>query len=352
MAVQISIVPKNRDPSNQHAIRSIRESSLDSKGNPRGEVTVDGPTQQAREAFERFRQKLEQGGGIDFGILVLLGFTPDEIEDLRADGEKAQIEIIGPRLSWDYGEDGGPLADLTTTLIFGDEMRIGEAVRKSWLRGRLRKQSVQIRPIRPDWQELETYFALRYRVYRAEGYIPPEYDSPATGLEIDYADRWSFPMGAFSKEGRMIACIRLVEEYGKDNEYRDFIEQIVVGRRDDALNRAWKLRDLPYPFDLCQHFRSQQFGEYYRELVLRRVSKAEIGRVIVLPEHQRQGLGEVLVDTMISRARNRDIQLLLLACKEVHRALYERSGFRQIPNLVCDLFGQYRVKAIAMERRF
>src|SRR5262249_12941741 len=104
------------------------------------------------------------------------------------------------------------------------------------------------------------------------------------------------------------------------------------------------------PFDLCQHFGGQPFREYYRTLVLRQVSKAEIGRVIVSPEHQRQGLGEVLVDTMISIARRRTIQLLLLACKEVHRALYERSGFRQIPGLVCEHFGQYGVRAIAMER--
>jgi predicted GNAT family N-acyltransferase len=351
MAVPISIVPKNRDQWNHHTIRSIRESSLDLKGRPRGEVTVDCPTLKAREAFERFRQKLERGEGIDFGILVMLDFPPEEIEVLRADCEKAQIEIICFRLGWGRGDEGKPLADLNTTLTFGDEAHIGEAVRKSWLRGRLRKQGVSIRPIRADRRELRSYFALRYKVYQPEGYVPQEYDSPNTGLEIDYADRWSFPVGAFSKDGRLIGCIRLVEEYGKDNEYKDIIEGIVLDARDEALTRAWELRYLPYPFDLCQHFSEQRFQEYYSELVRRKLNKAEIGRVIVRPGlHRGQGLGEVLVDTMISMARQRTIQLLLLACKDQHKALYMRSGFHEIPNLVCEQFGRYKVRAIAMER--
>ena len=199
---------------------------------------------------------------------------------------------------------------------------------------------------------MEAYLALRYQVYQAEKYIPPEHDSAATRLEVNFSDRWSFPMGAFSKEGRLMGCVRLVEEYGQDNEYKGIIERIILGRRDDALNRAWELRELPYPFDLCQHFDRDQFAKYYRVLVQGNVSKAEISRVIVLPEHRGQGLGEVLVDTMISRVREqRNTDLLFLACKEVHRSLYERSGFRRIPDLVCEHFGQYGVRAIAMERR-
>src|SRR5262245_18263936 len=99
---------------------------------------------------------------------------------------------------------------------------------------------------------------------------------------------------------------------------------------------------------MCGQFTG--FDNYYRLLVQNSVRKAEISRVIVSKGFRKKGLGEVLVDKATSVARERGIDRLFLACKEEHQSFYEQCGFTRIPDLVCEKFDQYGVKAIAMDR--
>jgi predicted GNAT family N-acyltransferase len=345
----IHIVQKRRDGNGagdyQEVIRLVHKSS-ERLGTAMGQETVlerDIP-----EALRRLCEQLEAGSRVDAEILVVLGFNEEELRALRREAEASQIEVICANLDWNYPSTLRPEASLDSGWNFGDERSIGESVRKAWLRGRVRRRGVRIRPIAPTAGELATYFALRYRVYKEEAYIPLELDS-ATELEIHFSDRWATPIGAFTADGELVACARVVEEYGEENLYRDAIDRLVRERGDPALTKAWRPPAFGYPFDMCLYFRN--FETYYRRLVQDRISKAEISRVIVRSDHRGQGLAEVLVDTTVSRARERKTELLFLACKKLHVRLYEKSGFRLLPELQCERFDQYRVEAVAMERR-
>ena len=69
------------------------------------------------------------------------------------------------------------------------------------------------------------------------------------------------------------------------------------------------------------------------------------------PENRNQGLGEVIVDSLISLAKNMRIEVLFLACLKEHERFYERCGFRAIEGMQCERFVNVNVPAIAMERR-
>lgn len=58
---------------------------------------------------------------------------------------------------------------------------------------------------------------------------------------------------------------------------------------------------------------------------------AEVSRVIVAPEHRGEGLGEVLVDSLLSLARLQRLQVLFLACHMNLQGFYERVAFTCYP---------------------
>lgn len=347
MTVQIDIVQKKPNQGNHEMIRAIRKSSREMSEQLGEECAVDSNVQEAQVTLRKLQQQLERGEGIDLGILVLLGFTDEDIADLKTEAERSRIELICFRLNWECDRFS---ADMNAAVNFGNEKHIGKALRKSWLRGRLRQEGVTIRPVKPEAEELERYLSLRYTVYKEEKYIPLEIDSAAR-LEVNCTDRWALPVGVFAKDGELIGCIRLVYEFGRVNEYTAVIDEVVRKKTDTPLNTAWETEDLQYPFDLCKYF--ADFGDYYSKKVRDKVvlRKAEISRVIVLKKYRRHGIGEVLVDTMISIAQKRGVDLLFLACKERHSEFYKNCGFVEIPGLVCENFGQYGVRAIAMDRR-
>ena len=127
------------------------------------------------------------------------------------------------------------------------------------------------------------------------------------------------------------------------------IQQLVNEKDDPTLRDSWKLPSVPtHPFDLLVPF--DGFEEYYYKLVRKRIAKAELSRVIVVPSYRGQRLGEVIVDSAVSEARRRGLELLFLACQERHQKYYEQCGFRAISGMWCERFGSFPVAAIAMER--
>ena len=204
-----------------------------------------------------------------------------------------------------------------------------------------------IREIRNS--ELDQYFRLRYEIYRPLGYIPPELDAADARWELHWSDRWSLPFGVFARSGELVGCARLVSEYGLLNDYGDVIERILAEKRDPVLGKCWRLPAQPtYPFDLLTPF--AEFERYYRKLVRQQVCKAEVSRVMRLPQWRGQRLGEVIVDSLVAEAARRQIHLLFLACREEHQGFYGRSGFTTIPEMRCDRFATFPVPAVAMQR--
>ena len=79
---------------------------------------------------------------------------------------------------------------------------------------------------------------------------------------------------------------------------------------------------------------------------------AEVSRVAVHPEFRGRDLIEALVDSLVSLAdRMEGIDILLLACPEAIKSLYERCHFKQVPELVSEQFFDIDRRSIVMERR-
>jgi predicted GNAT family N-acyltransferase len=78
---------------------------------------------------------------------------------------------------------------------------------------------------------------------------------------------------------------------------------------------------------------------------------AEIGRVAVDPDHRGRFLSEAIVDTAVSVAQKRAVSSVFLACSSELAFLYERCGFRVVPNVTSEKFFNIPIPSIVMEKR-
>jgi GNAT superfamily N-acetyltransferase len=220
------------------------------------------------------------------------------------------------------------------------------ALRKAVLSLQLRG-SFTVRPILTP-ADFEAYFALRYEVWRELDYIPRHRLSEHIPWEVDYADRTSFPIGAFAGD-ELVGCARLVMELGKETPCVKVIGDLLMRRADPVLLRNFQYPCfLSHPFDLLQSFPA--FHAYYKRLLIEGAGKAEVSRVIVRPNRRRCGLGELLVDMLVAIARGHGIARLFLACAEDTAPLYQRSNFTMLPDMRTERFVNVNAPAIAMER--
>ena len=223
------------------------------------------------------------------------------------------------------------------------------ALRKSLLLVRTR-QFAEARVLSGP-EELAAFFELRYRIWSELGYLSPNKVCPQTPWELDFTDRTSLPLGIFSKaDGKLLGAARLVRGFGEDNHDQiKTIEEMLRNRNAPILQNNFRYPDgQSHPFDILGEL--DRFREYYRDLVRRGISKAEISRVVVAPECRKFGLGEVIVDTLCSLARIHAIRVLFLACHTKHAVFYERCGFHAIRDVAGSQFLTYPVPCIAMER--
>jgi len=260
----------------------------------------------------------------DESILVTVGFERSQIDSRLQGNDTRQLEIVPLSAEQDYVP----------------------ALRKSILKLRTR-QYASIRPLESA-ADFRAYFALRYRVWKSLNYIPPEKQCPESQWEIDYTDRTAFPIGAFSKTGELIGCARLVRGLGQEVPCAGLIHAIVAEKNDPKLMANLRYpAGLVHPFDVLESF--VKFRDYYRALVKNNRRKAEVSRVIVQPEFRTRGLGEVLVDSLISLAAIKQIEVLFLACRKEHQRFYQRCGFRVIEGMECESFVNVNVPSIAMD---
>jgi N-acetylglutamate synthase-like GNAT family acetyltransferase len=282
-------------------------------------------------------------------VLIAIGYKPSDVCPHLSDAERRNVEVIlrpprpGPKPETN---------EFPTSSLLEDEFVVNvqdpiRALRKSVLRLRLR-DTMRVRELESD-NDFRQYFSLRYKVWKQMGYIAAERDCPESRWEVDFTDRTALPIGAFHQEGTLIGCARLVFPLGKEVHHVPLIRQLVRERQDEGLTKNLTYpRTLIQPFDILESLSG--FREYYERLVKRRVSKAEVSRVIVAPEFQHRGLGEVLVDSLVSLARSRQVQELFLACHKRNKGFYENCGFHVLEGLACDSFAGVNAPAIAMAR--
>ncbi len=148
----------------------------------------------------------------------------------------------------------------------------------------------------------------------------------------------------------MVGCARLVFPLGQDSYHVRLIERVLAGAADRKMVEVFRYPErLLHPYDLLACF--EGFKEYFKRLIRRRIRSAEVSRVIVAPEFRSEGLGEVIVDSLVSLAGRRQLPVLFLACHNRLKGFYERCGFHVLPGLECEHFAGVNAPAIAMAKK-
>ena len=148
----------------------------------------------------------------------------------------------------------------------------------------------------------------------------------------------------------MIACARLVQQFGRETtEHVRTISRLLKHRGTQAAARAFSYPGTAeQPFDILCEFRS--FRDYFRSLIRKQSSVAEVSRIIVAPEFRGCGLAEVLVDSLGTLAKLQRVDVLMLACREALSPLYQHCGFSPVRGLVSEKFISIPEKSIVMVR--
>lgn len=340
----VDVVVACRHAADLHCFRNIREWSRQTQDAAcRGAIRRVDKASDLRTALRR------PAGQLHDTIVVATGYSETEAREQLSRWAPAGMEAIIVAGSHSGGSADTPSAslfELGPVVAGGDPMPF---LRKAVLRLRVRRHT-KIRLLETEG-DLRGYFALRYRVWKDLGYIPPETDCSQSQWEVDYTDRTAEPVGVFAADGELIGCARLVHELGADNRRLvRLIDSLLRERSDPCLVRNFAYpRAISHPYDILESF--PRFRQYYQRMVRQGTPKAEVSRVIVKPENRRAGLGEVIVDSLVSFAVCEQIKVLFLACLAERQGFYERCGFRAVPDLECDAFVNVRVPAIAMDRR-
>jgi GNAT superfamily N-acetyltransferase len=273
-------------------------------------------------------------------IAVLAGFSL---------AQAAQARLATPSLARIFlpaAADGAVIAgDDPSPIVAVTDVRA--AIRKHLVRVRNQVHSVREIASPGDFRD---YFSLRYEIWSSSGYIPRSRDAARARLELDYTDRTSIAIGAFTPEGRLAGCARLVHQLGAERpDTVGLIKDIIKESGDPILRQNFAYPPvLSHPFDILDAFPG--FRSYYQRLVRERRTKAEVSRVIVRPEHRGHRLAEVLVDHLVAIAVRQQVNVLFLACRPEIRQLYEASGFRIVPDLSAPKFEDIPIASIVMER--
>ena len=290
------------------------------------------------------------GENIEQSILVPIGYDEWEVRDSLAQQAQEHLEVIirPPRKGQRNELNEIPSSSLLSGSHLVNVQDTLPALHKACLK-RFFQKRVMIKSLN-SVGDFEQYFQLRYKVWKEMGYLKPSRDSINTQWELDYTDRTSSPIGAFDANGKMIACARLVFPSGKENYHVRLLEAMIAQTGDKILHSNFERRRfLTHPFDVLETFNG--FNNYYARIARRGIRVAEVSRVIVDEIYRSFGLGEVLIDSLVSRAQEQgELDQLFLACQEAHESFYQRCGFNKLEGIESDHFVNMEVQSITMTR--
>jgi predicted GNAT family N-acyltransferase len=305
------------------------------------------PIQVTVESFNSVESALNRRTGqSDKWVLVTAGFTKSEIPELASYGTSTEPVILMDRGAGTNGAFPSCSFEHLPLLV-----ECNEAIphlRKSLLRLILR-QWITIRTPTSD-EELTKYFTLRYLVWNESGFLKASNRGSQKKWELDHSDRTALPLVAVTNDGQTIGCVRLVRNYGReDNAYVRAIKRLLDGAGDRVLQGLFEFPHSPmHPFDILEEFPG--FRCQYRELMKQEIELGEISRVVVDPEYRGNCIAEALVDTAITLATRQRVRCLFLACHDALSAMYQRSGFQAVEGLRSPRFFNIEQPSIVMRR--
>lgn len=177
--------------------------------------------------------------------------------------------------------------------------------------------------------ELHENFKLRHEVYSTMGYLDAELEASPTKIEVDLCDLDSIHICAMEQleiGTRIVGAARLILTEEVDGELRDGPERIA--RADPVLRHRFRP---PYPHLKLPVWQSQEVYNRITQMYRSGEQHGEISRVVVARSHRGTGLAKLLVNFTIHEARAHGLSRLFLECVPLHRPLYHKFGFVELP---------------------
>jgi len=283
----------------------------------------------------------------DERVVVVIGYSREEIAALQAFVPGEPIIVQDANAPGLAATAAACTKGKRSVAVRGD---ITPQLRKSLIRIALDQRRIQIRAPESD-AELSGYFSLRYKVWKAMGYLREENRQTRANWEIDFWDRTATPLCAVSADGKVVGCMRLISNLGIENPaYVAKIDNLLTRIDDEKLRNLFRFQHIQmHPFDVLFEFPG--FWPKFKALLQSRQTMAEVGRVAVDPDYRGHCISEALVDTAVSLAESRRVSWLFLACHEELGGLYEKCGFARVPDLRSEKFFNIELPSIVMERR-
>lgn len=287
----------------------------DLMGEPRGRGEGEGPVvgrwwRELLAATSDTKLFPEAVSDIRLGSLAITDWAPRRVPDVD--------RVVGTDLEEDALFDA--LAKVVRTLEYRHPPRQAD---------RTTIKPIVIRHVRSP-EELAEYYRLRHRIYSIMGYLDHEVEALELGMEFDWCDLFSVPIGAYVEEDgapRLVGTSRLITTYLAD---RDFVTASRQFAKEDSAGVLQKLLTQPYSFQmpfLQSHPDNDLTVKLYSESGN---AFAEVSRVIVDEDFRGLKLSRLLISYTMSVARWFGMRRVFLECLPTHKGLYEQFGFRSV----------------------
>lgn len=172
---------------------------------------------------------------------------------------------------------------------------------------------------------------LRFTVYDLMGYIPDQYRSTRTGLEMDNLDKYSLHYVCQlpgENNGQPAASLRLITRRRQRDSLR-WVNQTLLENSDRPLKRsvrASQFQELPV-FSAIQNLE-----EFQAMLQSEEAEYCELSRMVVDQPYRGMGLSRQLIELALADARRMGVRCVFLACVPEQVSMYEKYGFLHFPS--------------------
>lgn len=179
--------------------------------------------------------------------------------------------------------------------------------------------------------DFEASLRLRFNVYDLMGYIPDQYRSSRTGLEMDNLDKYSLHYVSHlpgENNDQPVASLRLITRRRQRNSMRWVGETLRENpdRRLKRSARAAQFQELPV-FNAIKCLE-----EFQAMLQSEEAEYCELSRMVVDESCRGMGLSRHLIELALADARTRGIRCVFLACVPEQVRMYEKYGFLHFPS--------------------
>ena len=187
-------------------------------------------------------------------------------------------------------------------------------------------------------------FSLRYDIFAPSGWIPENFRSDETKLEIDNFDKYSIHLvcNPIFVPWNIVGSVRLITSE-LQSPFDSITIKVVNDKADYKLTLAF---ESPY-YEELPVFQSFDMSDCYMALQKLNLSYAELSRLVVDKKYRNKHIASKMVKAILKIGRQKRLDLIFLACDVKQAYFYEKLGFTTI-DVLPRTYARIGVKSIAL----